>query len=189
MTLTLITPPIEEPVALADLKQHLRVDQADEDVLIAQMGLSARMICEQICQRNFMTQEWQWQLDQWPERIRQEGEVLPLSPVQNITSVQILDETTQSVVLPSSDYVFTSQEPSKLIMMTAPVPGIKTGGIKINMLTGYGQAAQVPAPIKQAILTLTAHYYERREPYENNRLTAVPDLIYSLLGPYRIVTL
>lgn len=56
MRTKLITPPTEEPLALAVAKQYLRVTHSLEDALITQQILSARRICEEASRRSFITQ-------------------------------------------------------------------------------------------------------------------------------------
>jgi len=58
-------------------------------------------------------------------------------------------------------------------------------------VAGYGAAASdVPQPLRQAVLLLVAHWFERREPVElGSALETVPMTVGGLLAPYRSVRL
>ena len=72
-----------------------------------------------------------------------------------------------------------------------PTPGRAANGIEIAFVAGYGAAAaDVPAPIRQAILLLVAHWHEHREPVAIGDADApVPPTVSDLLQPYRWVRL
>ena len=67
-----------------------------------------------------------------------------------------------------------------------PRPGKCANGIEIELTAGFGaSAADVPAPIAQALLLLVAHWYERRDPIEIGSAAArVPAAVSNLLAPY-----
>ncbi len=65
-TLSLLTPPAKEPVSLADMKTHLRVDITDDDALIASMITAARVYLERLTGKRFVTQQWRYLLDHFP---------------------------------------------------------------------------------------------------------------------------
>jgi uncharacterized phiE125 gp8 family phage protein len=69
-----------------------------------------------------------------------------------------------------------------------PLPGKAAGGIEIAFTAGYGAAASdVPAPIRQALLLLVAHWYEHRDPIEiGTDATIIPAAVSELLQPYRV---
>ena len=70
-----------------------------------------------------------------------------------------------------------------------PAPKRIANGIEIAFTAGYGEAvADVPAPIRQAVLLLVAHWYEHREPIEIGAAhTRIPHMVSELLQPYRPV--
>ena len=72
-----------------------------------------------------------------------------------------------------------------------PIPSRAANGIEIAFVGGYGSAAaNVPAPIRQSILLLIAHWYEHREPVEIGAAgVPVPPMVCDLLQPYRPVRL
>lgn len=66
--LTLVTPPVAEPVSVADAKAHSRIFTDVDDNLVAGYLSSARMKCENTCMRAFLTQQWQFSLQHFPGR-------------------------------------------------------------------------------------------------------------------------
>src|SRR6185503_18504563 len=84
MSLQLITPPLIEPVTLADAKLHLKVDTSDDDALIARLITAARASAEWHTGRALNTQGWILWLDCWPQC----GVIeIPLSPLQRVSTV------------------------------------------------------------------------------------------------------
>jgi uncharacterized phiE125 gp8 family phage protein len=69
-----------------------------------------------------------------------------------------------------------------------PQPGQAANGIEIDFTAGYGDAAaDVPAPMRQALLLLVAHWYEHRCPIEVGAPDMViPAVVSDLLAPYRV---
>ncbi|MFC5524021.1 head-tail connector protein [Polaromonas jejuensis] len=67
MALKLTTAPTAEPVTLAEAKAHLRVDVADDDLLITNLITAARVHAENVCRRAFVTQKWDLYLDSFPK--------------------------------------------------------------------------------------------------------------------------
>ncbi|MEP2164192.1 MAG: head-tail connector protein, partial [Nisaea sp.] len=68
MTAALITGPALEPVSLADVKAHLRVDASDEDALLTAAIVSARVHVESATRRVLIEQGWRIYYDAWPRR-------------------------------------------------------------------------------------------------------------------------
>lgn len=66
--LTLITPPATEPVTLAELKNHCRVDSGmtDDDSLLTGMGISGRQYAESYTGRQLITATYELRLPDWP---------------------------------------------------------------------------------------------------------------------------
>jgi hypothetical protein len=68
MAVQLVTAPTVEPLALTDVKPHLRVDTAmtDDDALITAMITAVRMHAESVTRRALCTQSWKMVLDKFP---------------------------------------------------------------------------------------------------------------------------
>lgn len=185
-----VTPPAEEPVTLAEAKRHLRVDATDEDVLIGSLIQAAREWAENYCNRTFVTTVLRIGRDDFRLGLSDAIE-LPRGPVQSIGSVLYFDVDGVQRAWSSSGYtVVAGAAPSQLVLTTGgawPITRSPGGGVQITYTAGYGNAAAVPASIKQAMLLLIGHWYAARE---NVALTGIPTELpfgaAALLGPHRI---
>ncbi len=192
MTAVLITGPAVEPVSLTEAKAHLRVDGTDEDTLVSSLIAAARIHMEAYTHRVFITQTWSIYLDKWPQ---DQPLALPISPVQSVTAINIYDEDDGFVAADPVSYVVdaASSRPRILWRGTGvpPRPGRALNGIEIIVNAGYGNdGAQVPQPIRQAILMLVAQWFEHREPPTlNGPDNAMPAAVASLLHGYLPVRL
>lgn len=190
MALVMRTAPVAEPISVAEAKAYLRVDGSSEDVLISSLILTSRLHIEAALGLALITQEWRLVLDRWPAP----GAVrLPLRPVQSVDEVRVFHADGASIIVdPGSYIVDTAGMPARLVSTAFwPKPGRVANGIEIDLAAGYGGAAEdVPAPIRQALLLLTAHWYEHRDPIEiGSGGGAIPADVSRLLKPYRLVRL
>jgi uncharacterized phiE125 gp8 family phage protein len=190
MALILTAGPAAEPVTLAEAKAHLRVDGTAEDALITSLILTARLHIEAALGLSLITQSWSYLLDAWPEReVR-----LPLRPVQSVSAVKVTAADGAVATLASDRYLLDGAgAPPRLVPVGGPfpAPGAAALGIEIAFSAGYGSAAaNVPAPIRQALLQLIAHWFEHREPVEAGAsVTRIPITVSELLAPYRVAQL
>ena len=88
MTLIETDPPLAEPVTLAELKAHLRIDATDEDELLEGLIRVARVHLERLTGTALMTQGFRLLLDDWPK-----GDVIQLmkTPVQSMDAILVYD--------------------------------------------------------------------------------------------------
>jgi uncharacterized phiE125 gp8 family phage protein len=192
MPLVLTDGPAVEPVTLAEAKAHLRVDSTAEDTLVASLIITSRLHVEAAVGLALITQSWSYFLDGWPPGPALK---LPLRPVQTIDAVRLYDESAVVTTVPPETYLLDgSNAPARLVRQGAtvwPAPGRVANGIEIAFTAGYGDtAADVPAPVRQAILLLLAHWYEHRTPFEVGAAAQpVPGMVSELLGPYRSLRL
>ncbi len=191
MALVMRTGPAEEPLSVEEAKAHLRIDGTAEDTLIASLILTSRLHIEAALGLALIAQGWTLVLDQWPK----DGTVkIPMRPVLGVGEVRVFDRDGNASVVPASDYQGdVVNTPARIVSNGAgwPAPGQKINGIEIDFEAGYGAgAADVPAPIKQALLMLVAHWYEHRDPLEiGSPSVVIPVAISNLLKPYRLVRL
>lgn len=193
MTLTLIEPPAAEPVGLADIKAFLKVGHDEEDALIGALVAAARLHVEAAVRRLLVAQGWRLTLDAWPAASGPPGGLvdIPLGPVLQVDIVAVLDADGAPVPLdPSTWTAETAGIPARIQVRDAPAPGLPLGGIRIDYTAGYGEPADVPAPLVQAVRLLAAHWYEAREPVAfGGPATRVPDTVTALIAPYRVLSL
>ncbi len=190
-----------EPVSVAEFKAHSRITSTDEDTDISTKLTAARMHVENELGRALITSKWELHLERWPGRSYVE---LPLGNLQSVASVVYTDSDGVQHTWAATNYqlarVYTSGQ--------SDVKGgrlqYKYGGswpldvldvgepIVITFTCGWLAAADVPAPIKEAIMLLAGHWYEHREAVvigENVTIEskALELAVDALLAPYRIV--
>ena len=192
MAAKLLSPPLVEPLVLAEVKAHLRVDGADEDTLIDGLITAARLYIELACDRALITQDWAVFHDRWPDN---SVVSLPKPPLQAVTAVKIYDVKGVATTLETTDYFAdTASQPGRLVRAAGaiwPDPGRAVNGIEIRLRAGYGDAAtDVPRTLRQAMLLLLAHWFEIREPVViGHDVVEVPHAVERLIDPYRSVRL
>lgn len=191
MSLELIRPPAVEPVSIAEAKAHARIDTADDDAFVASLITTSRLSIEAALGLGLVSQDWRIRLDAVP---RSRSIDLPMRPLATVLAVRVRDGTGGAVTLAASDYeVDAASVPPRIALLPAAVaqPGVRFGGVEIDVTVGFGEtAAMVPAPIRQALLMLVAHWYEHREPVAAGSVPMrVPDTVDALLAPYREVRL
>jgi uncharacterized phiE125 gp8 family phage protein len=192
MALVLTSGPAVEPVTLAEAKAHLRVDGSAEDTLIASLIVTSRLHIEAALGLALITQSWSFFLDAWPARSQVP---LPVRPVQSIAAVKLYAADESVTVVPADTYLLDGAgSPPRLVRrgnLAWPTPAKVANGIEIAFVAGYGDAAaNVPPPIRHAILLLVAHWHEHREPIAIGAPGApVPPTVSELLQPYREVRL
>jgi uncharacterized phiE125 gp8 family phage protein len=186
MAAILIEPPASEPLSLVEAKNYLRIQHDADDALIAAMISAARMQAESRTRRALITQRWRIVLDRWPAP----GTIKsPVSPLREVVAARVRDETGELQALDTDIFIAnTASLPGLIAFDEARVihPAQDRAGIEIDVETGYGAAADVPAPLVQAIRLLLARAYEYRGQSERNDM---PDGIAELLAPYRVVSL
>lgn len=189
MTPLALEPPAEEPVSLAETRQFLRLDAADEDDLLAMLVTAARLLVEAASGRCLVDQHWRIALDRWPRT----GEIrLPLAPVSAILAARVYDSAgTAQQVAPGVLTLDRAADPPLIrISQGVAEPGRAHGGIEIDVVAGFGpNAAAVPAPLRQAVLRLAARWFEERGDVASRDAASLPRPIAALVAPYRRVKL
>ncbi len=122
MTATLLTGPALEPVSLADVKAHLRVDHDDDDALLTAAIVAARVHVESATRRVLIEQEWRIYLDRWPRK-----RILRLSrraADRGRCGPRLRRRRRAAIVVDADDYeVDAASVPGRLVLAaTAPSP-------------------------------------------------------------------
>ena len=161
MTYVLIAPPIAEPLMLADARAHLRLDDANEDTLIASLIRTAREHLERTTGLCLITQIWRLYLDSTPE----DGVIqIARGPVQAIESLMLYDASGDEIAQPLTGHVLDgASRPARLMLnrRLATMRGIN--GIEIDFIAGFGESgAEVPDTLKRAMLMHVAEMFAFR---------------------------
>ncbi len=191
MSSILLSAPAAEPITLAEAKTYLRIDHDDEDGEIAALIAGARAHVENATRRALITQSWRISRDTWPVDGRL---VLMPAPVQQLTAARIvrLDNSAQAIDV-SAFTLDRAAAPAILGFCPGalPISDRPVAGIELDFTAGYGDAADdVPAPLRQAIRLLLAHWYENRGLAAiGHEATPLPHTVAALIAPYRVLTL
>jgi hypothetical protein len=210
--LTLVTPPTHEPLEVVEAKEYLRVTGSAEDRLIATLIREARQQFDGPMawfSRALITQTWLLTLDQFPQiwtgmwpyadphlyapkpgitNVRQDSIVVPLPPLQSVTSITYLDNTgSQQVLDPATYVVDTKSEPGEIYPIYGtvwPVTQYMPNAVSVTFVAGYGNAPTVPEAIKVWMKQVVAYRYDNR-----SLLTQLPTSMYWSLANYKVAWL
>ena len=208
--LSLLTAPAIEPVSEVEAMAHLRISGEDEQALLMGHIRAARHMVESWTGCAMISQSWRWMLDAWPvasggewwDGVRQ-GAVskgaarfidMPKAPLVSVNAVTLFDDADQGTVWPAGNYfVDLASSPGRLVLRnaaSAPSPQRSASGLQIDFTCGYGAGqGDVPAPLRQAVLMLAAHYFENREVMGEAGAQSLPMGVHALIAPYRIMRL
>lgn len=192
--LTLYTAPAAEPLSAAEAKAHLRVTTTDEDTLIGSLITASRQRLEEITGRAFISQTWEYALNDFPEETRRNplGAIwLPRPPLVSVTSITYTDTDGASQTLNASLYtVDTRAIPGQIVPaygQTWPATRDIVNAVVVRYVAGYGaSSAYVPEPIRQALRVDLATLYEHREDLVVGNIVAPISTVRTLLAPYRM---
>ena len=185
MTLFRTVEPEAEPVTIADVKAHLRLDHASEDALIGELIRAARAEVEQATGCVLIEQSWRLSLDRWP---RSNRVVIHKHPVREVISVTIYGEDGGAAILdPAGMLLDGRSRPARLHFSRAPQPGCAMNGIEIDFKAGFGTSGvDVPDLLKRAVILLASHWFEFRAVLSaKDQPASYPRGYERLIAPYR----
>jgi uncharacterized phiE125 gp8 family phage protein len=188
MPLVRTSAPAAPAVPLNEVLEYLRVTSPDDEAVIAGMLSAATGWAEEWLERALVSQGWRLVLDEWPRcgTIR-----IDRTPVIEVTSIGYTDPDGIAQQIDPADWLLDgASAPARL----SPAPGTswpavrgQMAAIRVDFQAGYGDSwNDVPEPIRQAIMRLTAHFYDHRDTIHiGGAVTDLPFHIKALLAPYR----
>lgn len=173
--LTLLESNAIEPITLTEVKAHLRLDTDVEDDLLNGLIKAAANLVEEYLGKTLIKKVWCLQVAGIEVNGAQEIE-LSYGPLLKVISVQR--------ILPNDAYQNTRFAVKNYF--AKPVVVFKSHfPVSVTYEAGYGHYPKdVPAPIRQALLTLVAHFYDSR----GGQMGMSP-LVKTLLSPYKHIGL
>ena len=195
MNVVVMTPPAVEPVSLAELKLHCRVDHTEEDTLLSSLITTARMRVEKFLGRTLITTGLAATADTWPLSCDDyfHAIIVPMPPLISVTLITYTDLSSgAATTLASSEYVVdTYSTPGRIVPaynVVWPSTRTKPNSVIIAYTAGYGTtAASVPDPIRTAIKIDAADLYRNRETNITGTIVAeLPGGVQDLLSMYRV---
>jgi len=198
--------PATEPVSTAEARAWVRQDTTADDSTITILIAAARDWVETHTHRALITQTRRAFIPQWPDD--DAPILLPggnVSATPSDTVVEYRNDAGTWTVLATSEYELeaaTEDAPAKIwpSLSAGAWPklslglvgddrrrqgvGFETrGAIRITYVAGYGLAAAVPQPLRQAALLHVGWYYDHRnEPMGDDHFQA----LHRLIHPFRL---
>jgi len=205
IALQTITAPAQEPITLSEAKAHLRVDTGAEDSLIETLIRVARQHVEEVTSRALITQTLAYSVDDflgslyinhpWEEYLgyKDNSLILPRPPLQSVDNIEYVDTQGAMQTLDASIYrVDAVSEAARITEAEAetwPTTDSVTNAVTITYVAGYGDnPADVPAPLRHAMLMMIGHFYENREEaVVGTTARQLPMAVNALIAPYRVM--
>lgn len=183
--LTLITPPVEEPVTLDEAKLAARIDGDALDAVLPGLITSARRVAEQETGRGFIQQTWRKTLDAWPCA---SGIVVPVFDVTAMAATYWDGAAWTSCTELLAHYPTPNGERiAPAVDAVAPAFGVLVDGaprVRIDFTLGAANAAGVDECIKLYIKAQVA-FWVRNPEAANERAMTVSPFLAGLLDPAR----
>ena len=146
MSLTLLTPPAEEPLTLADAKAFAKIETSDDDTLVQALIVAARLHVEAATRRLLVTQSWRLALS----AISTDGVVvIPVAPVQAVVAMRLRDKAGGTLLVDPAAYSGDLAAAPAALTVKASIPA--GGRLEIDLALGYGAAGAVPEPLRLAL--------------------------------------
>ncbi|MHA1168306.1 MAG: head-tail connector protein [Candidatus Hodarchaeales archaeon] len=178
-----VVEPAVEPVSLDEFKSSVHITHSFQDDTLEGYLKAGRVAAEDYQRRSLITQEWQMVFDCYPV-----GEIALLrGPVQSVESVTVTDSEGDETVMDLTDFIIlTDSSPARMLLKSsASWPSAtlqEIGGIRINYTTGYGDAEDVPADTKHAIIIFASFADDNRGVEDE----FIPPSFYNLLETDRL---
>lgn len=196
MPLKVVTGPTQEPVTIEEAKQHMRIEVAADDAMVAAFVMAAREWVEGQTKKVLMTTTYDYYIDwDWPVVGGYTQIQFPVNPVQSVTSISYVDDNGATQTLAANKYQTVARDESSYIEPAYNVdwPSVRCqpNTITVRFTAGYlddsvsPAVANVPWPLRAAVLMMAAHLYENREATTLRNIKEAPMAVETLITPYR----
>lgn len=184
------TGPAVEPVSLADMREHLGIIQDEDtsrDNVLSGRIISARQWAEHYTRLAFVTQSWICASVDFPYNPDEFSAIRLKGPMQSVTSIKYTDSDGTQLTLSSANYwvSVTSGVVCPAYAVNWPETRSKLDSVMIEYVCGYGNAADVPEAIKEAIRFIVGQWEVFQSSIEGvTRPFTIPHAAKQLLEPY-----
>lgn len=161
------TAPASRPLTAAELRAHLRLNDAAEDAQLEEWIDAAADQFEADARRPVLATVYRQHVTRWPAEL-----ALGRAGVTAVGSVvrTLADGSPETVTGWSADL---HTPPARVRLGTVPDPVADAQGRTVSpagyveFTAGWADAAAVPKGVRAALKLLAAHYYENREAFRN----------------------
>lgn len=172
-----------------EVKEHLRIDGTDEDLLIGRYIDAAVDAIEGPYGIGVLmeSQQWEYYQDRFTRLIQ-----IPLYPVISIDSIEYVDEAGTLTTLAADQYrVDTISNPARINtarnVSWPPTNDREMNAVKITFTGGH---TATPEALKAAVIMWVAHMYEIRQPVAiGTMVSSIPMTVDAILDRYRVVAI
>lgn len=188
MAIKIITPPVLEPISVDEAKQHLRIIDSEDDIIITSLIKQAREFCEDFQNKKYITQTLELVLDSFPEDNYISFD--SCSPIQNVESIKYYDTAGQEYIFESSNYIvdmdsFVNRIVLGYCKLWPLIPLQPANAVRIRFSAGFGDTAEaVPETVKWAMILHMKILYDDYKPDECSKLEEARN---ALLGMKRVI--
>lgn len=210
MILRVLTGPVAPAYDFPLLVKHLRIDEGDDLDLVHDYGAASAQHFQDYARRALITQTVALSIDDyWPRtwcnrrKCWEPRIVLPMPPVQSVTSIVYTDESGAQQTLASTQYRVAnlhtpiegcqSSPPEAYIepeyQVTWPTVRRQSGAIVVTYVAGFGLThSAIPRTIQQGMRLLAAHMMENKEAVNvGNIVNELPFAVDALWFPHRVI--
>ncbi len=214
LTLQGSLPTSTDLIALADVKEYLRVTNDAENTTITNFLTAAIEVAQNYTNSKFLEHEYNMTMETWDDvyvsnhytqalvdgayittsgYVGKDGLnqiVLPYAPLASITHIKYYDSAGAQQTWSDTNYLtqkYINQKGFAEIKdgVTLPTISERADAIEIRFKAGYGTtSSDVPEAIKTAILLIIGSMYEKRE----DSVSRLPKASEYILDPYRFKT-
>lgn len=187
MGLTLVTPPVVEPVSLEEVKAQLNYLADDKDSYIEGLIKAATRHVEKTLGLSLMERTYRLTLDAFADAIE-----LPRGPVSAVTALQYVDADGITQTVSTGDYSTDLVSSRQWLVRNSdafwPTTIDAVNAVSVTYTAGFDALPDEYTDLKHAILLLVSHWFNVREAVNvGNIVTEVPLAFDALVQPYRAV--
>lgn len=185
-SLRTVTPPVVEPVTLAEAKAHCRIDTDTDDAYVSALVTAAREWVESYLDEALLHQQLVMRMDGFPQEIE-----LPRPPMATagthtaVSITYVMNSTGSTATLATNQYrVDRDSRPGVIRTVYGgawPSYLLDYNAVSVTWWAGRASAAGVPQGVKNAILWLVGLWYERRMAADAANLSEIPFGVKALL--------
>jgi uncharacterized phiE125 gp8 family phage protein len=170
----IITPPLTEPLTLAEIKQYLRIAHTVDDNLLTNLGKAARKAAENYLSQAILHTTYRYSLGGYVFGSYH----LPFTPMYQEIEARKIDNAITTII-PLSSYKINAS--GEIMTMLAP---IDTELFQLDYIAGIAStAASVPDDLRLALLLHIRQLYSGG----NNPCITVPAISREIYDSYRKV--